>query len=149
MNNSTPKVSSVFQNGIVPKQAIERRPETEASKRVMAVALDPTVIAAGLVLVIGALAAGVVLVINALAKMKLDVLKGQEEINKTARSTEHKADQIIEKAAEIHTLTNSNLSKVTASLDVALEKIAGLEKMVVSLNEAKKVADALTKKPDL
>lgn len=39
-----------------------------------------------------------------------------------------KTDVIIEKATEIHTLTNSNLSKVQAQLDVANEKIDGFNK---------------------
>lgn len=39
-----------------------------------------------------------------------------------------KTDTVIEKATEIHTLTNSNLSKVQAQLDVANEKIDGFNK---------------------
>lgn len=113
---------------------------------VIALAMDPTVVAAGLVLVIGALAAGIVSIITAFSKMKLDLLKGQEDLNMKADKADSKADQIIEKAAEIHMLTNSNLSKVTESLNVALEKISGLEKMVASLNTAKDIADALTRR---
>ena len=43
-----------------------------------------------------------------------------------------------DKLTEIHTLTNSNLSKVTAKLDVANEKIDGLQKLAVSVKENKK-----------
>lgn len=49
-----------------------------------------------------------------------------------------KSDVIIEKAAEIHTLTNSSLSKVQSSLEVANEKILGLEKLIAAGAEAKK-----------
>jgi hypothetical protein len=58
-----------------------------------------------------------------------------------------KSDIIIEKAAEIHTLTNSNLSKLTSQLEVANSKITGLERLVASLVEAKGIADRLASKP--
>lgn len=48
--------------------------------------------------------------------------------DKKVDSTAIKADTIIEKATEIHTLTNSNLSKVQSQLDVANEKIDGFNK---------------------
>lgn len=51
-----------------------------------------------------------------------------------------KSDVIIEKAAEIHTLTNSNLSQITAALGVANEKILGLEKLISATAETKKEA---------
>lgn len=51
-----------------------------------------------------------------------------------------KSDVIIEKAAEIHTLTNSSLSKVQSALDVANERIIGLEKLIASGVETKKEA---------
>lgn len=44
-----------------------------------------------------------------------------------------KADAIISKTDEIHTLANSQLSTVTATLAVANEKIAGLEKLMGAL----------------
>jgi 5-bromo-4-chloroindolyl phosphate hydrolysis protein len=52
---------------------------------------------------------------------------------KKAEVVEKKSDTIIEKAVEIHTLTNSQLSKVTAALEVANEKIQGLEKMLTKV----------------
>jgi hypothetical protein len=52
-----------------------------------------------------------------------------------------KADSIITKADEIHTLTNSNLTKVTNALAVAQEKIDGLQKLVTTMLDAKAVAD--------
>lgn len=52
-----------------------------------------------------------------------------------------KSDEIIKKAEQIHTLTNSNLSTVKAALEVALAKIDGLQTLVNSMNAAKGVAD--------
>lgn len=52
-----------------------------------------------------------------------------------------KADDIIKKAEQIHTLTNSNLSKVTAALEVANAKIDGLQTMVSEMTRAKAIAD--------
>ena len=53
----------------------------------------------------------------------------------------HKSDEANHKLVEIHTLTNSNLSNVNKALEVANEKISGLEKMVAAMHEAKGVAD--------
>ena len=58
-----------------------------------------------------------------------------------ALRTERKSDTIIEKATEIHTLTNSNLSKVSAALEVANSRIQGLERLIASQSEAKVIAD--------
>lgn len=52
-----------------------------------------------------------------------------------------KVEAVDAKAIEIHTLTNSNLSKVTSQLEVANSKIEGLQKLVSSLVTAKEVAD--------
>jgi hypothetical protein len=60
-----------------------------------------------------------------------------------AAAIEKKTDTVIEKAVEIHTLTNSNLSKVSSALEVANQKISGLEAMVGSLAASKQAADAL------
>jgi len=58
-----------------------------------------------------------------------------------SRENGEKSDTIIKAAAEIHTLTNSRLSKVTTDLDVALSKIAGLEARLQGMSDAKTVAD--------
>ncbi len=50
-----------------------------------------------------------------------------------------KTDTVIEKAAEIHTLTNSNLSKVTTALEVANEKIEGLQRLVAQIKAVPKL----------
>jgi len=60
--------------------------------------------------------------------------------------TAHKADVIIEKAAEIHTLTNKNFSEMTAKLEVAQARIEGLEKLVRDMQQNKRVADELAAK---
>lgn len=73
--------------------------------------------------------------------------------------TQAKVEAVDQKAIEIHTLTNSNLSRVTAALDVANTKIDGLQKQVTLMVGARTVAedaktiadqvirDALPKKP--
>lgn len=52
-----------------------------------------------------------------------------------------KSDHANEKLVEIHTLTNSNLSDAVKRLDVAMEKISGLEKMVSNMTADKVTAD--------
>lgn len=65
-------------------------------------------------------------------------------------ATSAKADHIIEQGTQIHTLTNSNLSQVTAQLAVANERIKGMEELVKTLGTAKRVADELsTRKVDM
>lgn len=84
-----------------------------------------TIILAAIVPTLAALGAMVVSVVNAIKSNANGV----------------KADDIIKKAEQIHTLTNSNLSKVTASLEVALARIDGLQKMVAEMSKAKDIAD--------
>lgn len=107
--------------------------------------LDPTVFAAALVMIIAAVGAAVVSVVNAVAasRDRTEARDSRIGLARTVDSTERKADQIIERAGEIHTLTNSNLSKMTARLDVALAEITGLRALIASQQEAKRVADAL------
>lgn len=50
-----------------------------------------------------------------------------------AQSNSDKSDVIIHKAEEIHTLTNSNLTKVTADLALANKRIEDLEKLVARM----------------
>lgn len=106
---------------------------------------DPTTIAAAIVTVLTALGVLFVTIINAKAAAddRHDARVSRLKLDATTLSTDAKANTIIEKAIEIHALTNSNLSKVTAALDVALARIEGLEKLVASLNEAKRIADTL------
>lgn len=59
--------------------------------------------------------------------------------------TAAKVDAVDAKAIEIHTLTNSNLSRVTAALEVANAKIDGLQKQVALMVGAKVVADKVIK----
>jgi septal ring factor EnvC (AmiA/AmiB activator) len=67
----------------------------------------------------------------------------------SAQMTDTKTDSIIRKADEIHTLTNSNLAEVTKTLQVANEKISGLEKLLgamtpqAGIDEAHRKIDAL------
>lgn len=59
--------------------------------------------------------------------------------DKKVEATAGKADTIITKATEIHTLTNSNLSKVQAQLEVANEKIEGFNR--AQTEYARKIAN--------
>ena len=108
---------------------------------------DPSVIAAAIVTVIVAFSGAAISIINARAAAaeRRDARASRARLEEYAKTTDNKASTIIEKAVEIHTLTNSNLSKVTAALDSALAKIEGLEKLVKSQSEAKSVADNLAR----
>lgn len=92
--------------------------------------VQATIIIAAIVPTLAAFGAMVVSVVNAIK----------------SNSNGRKADDIIQKAVEIHTLTNSNLSKVTASLEVANAKIDGLQAMVTEMTKAKAIADTVAEK---
>lgn len=47
------------------------------------------------------------------------------------------ADRLMTKTAEIHTLADGNLTRVSTALDVANEKIVGLEKLMAQLIQAR------------
>lgn len=53
------------------------------------------------------------------------------------RRAAQKADVMMEKTTEIHTATNGTLSALNKSLEVAMEKISGLEKLVSTLEKPK------------
>jgi hypothetical protein len=77
--------------------------------------------------------------IGALAATIIAAMKSSER----GIRAEIKADDLLGKTAEIHTLTNSNLTKVQGALDVALAKIEGLQTMVAAMVHAKAIADKL------
>lgn len=106
---------------------------------------DPMIIAAAFVLVIAASGSWIVQIINAKAAAddRKEAKAMRLKLHESATSTEKKADRIIEQGVEIHTLTNSNLSKVTAELVTALAMIKNLERMIASQDKAKDVADNL------
>lgn len=54
----------------------------------------------------------------------------------TSIRTSRKADVIITKADEIHTLTNSNLTEVTSDLDSVNRRIQKLEQMLIDREAA-------------
>ena len=105
--------------------------------------MDPTVIAAAIVTVIAALVAGVVTVMNAMAASsdRKDARRSRDALERTTNATNDKANTLIEKTAEIHTLTNSTLSKVTAALENAMTKIEGLQEQIRMVATAKLEAD--------
>jgi len=95
--------------------------------------MDWTALSIAIAALITAVFTGVVNIITA--------LRAERKVDKVSEKTDKvndKADVIIEKAGEIHTLTNSNLQKVTAALEVANEKIINLEKLVSELLKNKK-----------
>ena len=47
-----------------------------------------------------------------------------------------KADVLVQKADEIHTLTNSNLTRVTAELALANDRIAKLEELIGRMSQS-------------
>lgn len=63
-------------------------------------------------------------------------LRTAKNASESAKKADTKADTIIEKAAEIHTLTNSAMAKVQAALAIATEKIAGLETLIANMKAA-------------
>lgn len=86
-----------------------------------------------------------ILAYAALQQAKQNLLKAQL-VDAHVAEVGVKTDTVINKATEIHTLTNSNLTRVTEMLNVAHEKIAGLEELVKSMVESKTAADALSTK---
>ena len=62
-------------------------------------------------------------------------------VTANAVTANKKADILIEKTAEIHTLTNSRMAKVTADLEVALAEIKALKERLGGMNDAKAIAD--------
>lgn len=52
-----------------------------------------------------------------------------------------KVDTVIEKTTEIHTLTNSNLTKVQSDLSTAIQEIHGLKELVAELRKPGPVQD--------
>ena len=97
---------------------------------------DPMVIAAAIVTVIAALVTGTVTIISSIAAAKERSFALSSRL--VVEATSRKADVIIEKATEIHTLTNSNLSRVTEALNLALERISGLEKLITAMTNGNK-----------
>jgi uncharacterized phage infection (PIP) family protein YhgE len=95
---------------------------------------DPMLIAGAVVLVIASVGSWYIQIINA---------KSAARLEEFAKINDSKNDRIIEQGVEIHTLTNSNLSKVTAELVTALAEIKNLERMITAQNKAKEVADTL------
>lgn len=101
--------------------------------------LDPTIIAAAFVTVIAAVVTGAVTVINAIAAAKeryTAAAERKEMLEKTAQaiSASHangvKADDLLVKTEQIHSLTNSTNSNLQKALEVATERISGMEKVI-------------------
>lgn len=60
-----------------------------------------------------------------------------EASNVKADASNEKTDALLRKTEEIHTLTNGNLTTITAELRVANEKIAGLQALLSALTVPK------------
>lgn len=107
---------------------------------------DPMIIAAAFVMVIASIGATIVQVINAKAAAddRREAKIAREKLLTMAEMNDEKTNKVIEQGVAIHTLTNSNLSKVTADLATATATIQSLERMIASLTKAKEIADNLT-----
>lgn len=109
---------------------------------------DPTIIAGAFVIVIAAIGTTIVQIVNAVAAAndRREARSARLKLEAMAEINAVKTDKIVEQGVAIHTLTNSNLSKVTADLATAVSKIEGLEKVIVAQTKAKEIADALATK---
>lgn len=79
-------------------------------------------------------------------KIARDAVDAAKKNYEAIEVVDKKTDKVIGQNTEIHTLTNSNLTKVQSQLDVALERIKGMEELVKSMATAKTVADDLSTK---
>ena len=81
--------------------------------------------------------------IVALAAWRQGIANGKkaEILDQKVIATADKADTIITKTAEIHTLADGNLSRVSAALDLANKKIEGLEKLVTTIIGDRRAGD--------
>lgn len=84
---------------------------------------NPVVIAGALVTIISSVTTAVVIIMKASTD------------NLNARNADRKADILISKTDEIHTLANSNLKEVQTKLDTALAKVVSLEELITSMGE--------------
>jgi len=87
-------------------------------------------------LVIIALIASIPPTITAIAALVVAILNRRKVVK-----TEGKIDQIVEKTIEIHTLTNSTLSRVMASNELLTQKLESLTELIKVMESAKLVAD--------
>lgn len=73
--------------------------------------------------------------IAAIAALIVTIRNGTRSAERVAK-VDTKVNTIIDKTAEIHELTNGNLSRTADALQVSTEKVVHLEKLVASLTEA-------------
>lgn len=107
---------------------------------------DPMIIAAALVLVIAGIGSAIVQVINAraAAEDRREAKATRIKLEREAEIASIKADRIVEQGVAIHTLTNSNLSAVTAALAAAIAKNEVLERIITAQDKAKDIADTVS-----
>lgn len=120
--------------------------------------LDPMVVAGAVVVVIAAIGGLFVQCMNAYSAFK-DRREAASERKTTleratraasiSESTDKKADQLITSTAQIHELTNSTNAALQRALDVANEKIAGLEKLLIQMTDSQTRAEAAKVAADL
>ena len=120
--------------------------------------IDPTIVAASIVTVIAAIAAAAVTIINAVAASKDRQDSAVERralyekaiiAAKVQDDTSKKADTLIEKATEIHAITNSANANLQRALDVMTEKYSGLLAIMAQVDKAKTEATAAKTESDL
>lgn len=95
---------------------------------------------------ITAIGGAVAVVLTALAAVLVTLQGIQRDSRERGEKADQKANTIIEKAAEIHTLTNKNFGDLTAKLEVAQAKIDEMQKVIKANASDKKVADDLAAK---
>lgn len=105
---------------------------------------DPMIIAGAIVMVLGGFGAVIVQIINAKAAAdeRREAKISRIVLEKAAVVNDVKNNEIIKQGVSIHTLTNSNLSKVTSDLGTALSKIESLEKLITRLDKENNHKDA-------
>lgn len=84
-----------------------------------------------------ALIAAIAPTLAALAALIMGIVNSRKSDRNSdkADAVNDKANTLIEKTAEIHTLTNSNLTEVRSELREANQKILGMENLVRSIQE--------------
>lgn len=79
-------------------------------------------------------------------KIAMDAVAAAKQNAIAIGAVETKTDKVIEQGVQIHEVTNSNLTKVTNQLEVALERIKGMDEVIKTMVAAKSVADDLSTK---
>lgn len=89
---------------------------------------------------------GAVVSIGALVNARAALRQGRENAKASAIVVQ-KTDDLVQKTTEIHTLTNGNLSKISAELAVSHQEVVGLKAQVELLLASQKATLLAAQKP--